>query len=139
MDKPYRITDVKGKGQGVVATKPIKQGHIIMVDVPVLLVSQEFLRKTGKEGKGHLRRRMVKRGLEQLPESMRRKVMGLQKGPGMYEVDALLGINVKGLGGVGSSALGLLEDEEWFKGEERTGLFTEVAVCLPCRFLGREG
>ncbi|WPJ61192.1 hypothetical protein SMAC4_07900 [Sordaria macrospora] len=127
MDKPYRITDVKGKGQGVVATKPIKQGDIIMVDVPVLLVSQEFLRKTGKEGKGHLRRRMVKRGLEQLPESMRRKVMGLQKGPGMYEVDALLGINVKGLGGVGSSALGLLEDEEWFKGEERTGLFTEVA------------
>ena len=102
-----------------------------MVDVPALLVSEEFLRETGREGKGHLRRRMVKRGLEQLPESMRRKVMVLQRGPGEYEVDAILGVNLKGLGDLGNSALGLLEEQGTEDGEEMMGLFTEVAVRLP--------
>ena len=131
VNKPYRITVVKGKGLGVVATRAIRQGEIIMVDVPALLVSEEFLRETGREGKGHLRRRMVKRGLEQLPESMRRKVMVLQRGPGEYEVDAILGVNLKGLGDLGNSALGLLEEQGTEDGEEMMGLFTEVAVRLP--------
>ncbi|KAK1775776.1 hypothetical protein QBC45DRAFT_334640 [Copromyces sp. CBS 386.78] len=121
LEKPYQITGVKGKGKGVVATRAIKQGEIIMVDVPALLVSEEFLM-----GKGHLRRRLVKRGLGQLPESMRRKVLGLQRGPGEYEVDAILGVNLKGLRGVGNSALGLLE-EQGIEEEELMGLFTEVA------------
>ncbi|KAK3946736.1 hypothetical protein QBC32DRAFT_122452 [Pseudoneurospora amorphoporcata] len=121
LEKPYQI-----KGKGVVATRAIKQGEIIMVDVPALLVSQEFLMRTGREGTGHLRRRLVKKGLSQLPESMRRKVMGLQRGPGEYEADAILRVNLKGLRGVGNSALGLLE-EQGIGDEELMGLFTEVA------------
>ncbi|EGO60030.1 hypothetical protein NEUTE1DRAFT_100161 [Neurospora tetrasperma FGSC 2508] len=136
-ETPYQITDVKGKGKGVVATRPIKQGEILMVDVPALLISEEFLRETEREGKGHLRRRMVKRGLEQLPESTRRKVLELQKGSGSYEIDAILGINLKGLGGDRSetdSALALLEEQElqeqWegHAAEGMMGLFAEVAV-----------
>ncbi|EAA28732.2 SET domain-containing protein [Neurospora crassa] len=130
-ETPYQITDVKGKGKGVVATRSIKQGEILMVDVPALLISEEFLRETEREGKGHLRRRMVKRGLEQLPESTRRKVLELQKGSGSYEIDAILGINLKGLGGDRSetdSALALLEEQELQEhGEGMMGLFAEVA------------
>ncbi|KAK3485741.1 uncharacterized protein B0T23DRAFT_237724 [Neurospora hispaniola] len=136
-EMPYQITDVKGKGNGVVATRPIKQGEILMVDVPALLISEEFLRETEREGKGHLRRRMVKRGLEQLPESTRRNVLELQKGPGSYEIDAILGINLKGLGGdrlETDSALALLEEQEseeygeGYAAEGMMGLFVEVAV-----------
>lgn len=131
-ETPYQITDVKGKGKGVVATRPIKQGEILMVDVPNLLISEEFLRETEREGKGHLRRRMVKRGLEQLPESTRHKVLELQKGPGSYEIDAILGINLKGLGGdrlETDSALALLEEQEAEEHREgMMGLFAEVAV-----------
>lgn len=133
---PYQITDVKGKGKGVVATRPIKQGEILMVDVPALLISEEFLRETEREGKGHLRRRMVKRGLEQLPESTRHKVLELPKGPVSYEIDAILEINLKGLGGDRStdSALALLEEQELeehgegYAAEGMMGLFAEVAV-----------
>ncbi|KAJ4399884.1 hypothetical protein N0V85_005894 [Neurospora sp. IMI 360204] len=118
-----------------------------MVDVPVLLVSEEFLSETGREGKGHLRRRMVKWGFEQLPESSRRKVMGLQRGPGNYEIDAILGINLKGFGGdrFGTdSALALLEDSgtgefgEDYEPEELMGLLAEVAVRLLCTKSGNE-
>lgn len=99
-----------------------------MVDSPALLIREEFLKETGREGKGHLRRRMVKKGLEQLPESTRQKVMGLQRGPGEYEVDAILGINLKDLGGVGGSALSLLEEPGKMEGEDGLmGIFTEVA------------
>ncbi|KAK3338597.1 hypothetical protein B0H65DRAFT_479552 [Neurospora tetraspora] len=132
----YRIINVAGKGKGVVATRPIKQGEIIMVDYPALLISEEFLRETGREGKGHLRRRMVKRAIEQLPEITREKVWGLMRGPGKYEVDAIMGVNLKGLEGVGSganSALALLEEPrteehgESYAAEGVMGLFAEVA------------
>lgn len=113
-----------------------------MVDYPALLISEEFLRETGREGKGHLRRRMVKRAIEQLPEITREKVWGLMRGPGKYEVDAIMGVNLKGLEGVGSganSALALLEEPrteehgESYAAEGVMGLFAEVAVGLSMR------
>ncbi|KAK3398901.1 hypothetical protein B0T20DRAFT_353888 [Sordaria brevicollis] len=125
-DPAYRIDSIKG--QGVTAVRPIKQGAIIMVDYPALLISEGFLQGTGLEGKGHLRRRMVKRGMGQLPESTRQQVMGLRRGPGQYEVDAILGVNLKGLGGVGGSTLVLLEDQGTMDDEDGLmGLFPQVA------------
>lgn len=128
-DPAYRIASIKG--QGIIAVRPIKLGEIIMVDYPALLINDEFLQGTEREGKGHLRRRMVKRGLEQLPESTRLKVMGLRRGPGQYEADAILGVNLQGLRGVGDLALALLEEPGKMDDEDGLmGLFTEVAVSL---------
>ncbi|KAK4184246.1 hypothetical protein QBC35DRAFT_441840 [Podospora australis] len=87
--KPYKIAPVEGKGLGVVATRKIKRGEIIMTDYPALLIGTGFLANT----KPHIGRRMLKQAIKQLPEGTRRKVEGLQRGQERFEVEAILGPN----------------------------------------------
>jgi hypothetical protein len=110
--RAYTIQDVPGRGKGVVAARRIRQGEILMVDVPAVLVSMAVL----AELKPHLRRRLIKKALEGLPAETRQKVEGLQRGEGQG-VDALLGTNTE------SVMLG--EGEE---AEVHVGLFAELAV-----------
>ena len=109
----YAVVDVPGKGKGVVATRRIRRGEIVMVDYPALLVGMAFL----TDNKPHHRRRLIKQAINQLPESTQRKVHALSRGTAAHEVDAILGPN--------ANTVTLGEDEV------HVGLFAEAAVRLP--------
>ncbi|KAM7187271.1 hypothetical protein V8F20_011026 [Naviculisporaceae sp. PSN 640] len=85
----YEIVDIEGRGKGVVATRDIRRGEIIMVDVPAVLVGTEFL----QDVKAHHRRRLIKRAINQLPAATRREVWSLSRNTGKYEIDAIMGAN----------------------------------------------
>ncbi|KAL2266839.1 hypothetical protein VTJ83DRAFT_4116 [Remersonia thermophila] len=106
----YEVRPVPGKGQGVVATRRIRAGEIIMVDVPAVLIQIAFLADT----KPHHRRRLLKKAINQLPEETRNKVYQLHRGSAKYEIDAILGPN---------SNTVMLADSE-----VHVGVFPEVAV-----------
>jgi hypothetical protein len=107
----YQVVPVDGKGMGVIATRRIRRGEIIMVDLPAVLIGLEFLADT----KPHHRRRILKQAFKQLPAETQNKVYGLHRGTSQYEVDSILGPN--------SNTVVLAE------GEVHVGLFTEAAVC----------
>lgn len=111
----YEIVNVgEEKGDGVVATRVIRQGEIIMVDVPAVMMGMGFLADTP----GHHRRRVLKQAMRQLSEETRAKLDRLQRSEAAkYEVDAILGRN--------SHAVEV-------GGEVHVGLFAEVAVCFRC-------
>jgi hypothetical protein len=106
----YRIVDIPGKGKGVVATRKLKRGEVFMVEFPALLLGVSFLR----DAKAHHRRRLVKRGVEQLPADTRRGVYELCRKKGGYVLDDILGPN----------AVRVPVTEE----EEAMGLFLEFSV-----------
>lgn len=110
-EQPYRIVPVEGKGKGVVATRAIRRGEIIMIDVPAVIIGLSFLADT----KAHHRRRILKQAIKQLPEETRSSIYDLYRSPGPYEVDAILGPN--------SNTVMVAETEV------HVGLFTKVAVC----------
>ncbi|KAL1836193.1 hypothetical protein VTJ49DRAFT_5460 [Mycothermus thermophilus] len=105
----YEVRPVPGKGQGVVATRRIRAGEIVMVDVPAVLIQIAFLADT----KPHHRRRILKQAINQLPEETRNKVYQLHRGSAKYEIDAILGPN--------SNTVMLAETEV------HVGVFPEVA------------
>jgi hypothetical protein len=108
----YEITSIQGKGKGVVATRGIRRGEIIMVDVPAVLIGISFLADT----KPHHRRRLINQAMAQLPEKTRNKVYGLHRSASKYEIDALLGPN--------SNTVMIADDEV------HVGLFAEASVCF---------
>ena len=79
-DKGYAIRNIPGKGKGVVLTKPVRQHETILMEHPVLLVRFDFMRseRFGAE----LRREMLERALEALPEETRRGIEQLARGGG---------------------------------------------------------
>lgn len=107
----YEIVPVEGKGKGVVATRKIRRGEIIMVDLPAVLIGIPFLADT----KPHHRRRILKQAIKQLPAETSSRIYNLYRSPGQYEVDTILGPN---------SNTVFVADQE-----VHVGLFTEVAVC----------
>jgi hypothetical protein len=111
MGHAYEILSIQGKGQGVVATREIRRGEIIMVDVPAVLIGISFLADT----KPHHRRRLIKQAMTQLPEETRSKIYNLYRSSSKYEIDAILGPN--------SNTVMVAEDEV------HVGVFAEVAVC----------
>lgn len=107
----YTMVSVAGKGMGLVASRKIRRGEIIMADVPSVLIAVSFLADT----KAHHRRRVIKNAIKQLPEQARDKIHGLYRGASNYEIDAILGPNSNTI---------MLADEA------HVGLFAEVAVCI---------
>jgi hypothetical protein len=114
----YEVRQVPGKGYGVIATRRIKAGEIVMVDFPAVLIEIAFLADT----KPHHRRRILKQAINQLPEETRNKVYQLHRGSSKYEVDAILGPN--------TNTVVIAESEV------HVGLFPEVAVCCDDRCPG---
>lgn len=111
LEPAYEVRTVQGKGKGVVATRRIRMGEIIMVDVPTVLIGISFLADTMP----HHRRRLIKQAMKQLPEETQSRIYGLHRSSAKYEVDAILGPN--------SNTIMLADDEV------HVGLFTEAAVC----------
>ncbi|KAK3687156.1 hypothetical protein B0T22DRAFT_422423 [Podospora appendiculata] len=85
----YEIVEIGGKGKGLVASRTIRRGEIILVDFPAILIATSFLANT----KPHHRRRLIKQAISQLPEETRRRFYALSRGPEKYEVDAIVGVN----------------------------------------------
>ncbi|KAK4445458.1 hypothetical protein QBC34DRAFT_472363 [Podospora aff. communis PSN243] len=99
----YKITPVEGKGLGLIATRKIKRGEIIMVDYPAVLMSMEYLASS----KAHHRRRLMRKAMEQLPGETREGIDALQRGKGGHEVDRIFGVNTYTVGMEGGLYVGL--------------------------------
>lgn len=109
----YKIVDIPGKGKGVVAAKKLKRGEIFLVEYPALLLGVSFL----QDAKAHHRRRLVKRGVEQLPADTRKGVYELHRKRGDYVLDDILAPNAVSV---------QVTEEEGFM-----GLFLEFSVSWP--------
>lgn len=100
----YTVKPSPGKGLGVMAARKIEQFEIIMLDLPAMLLSKAFL----EDAPPLLRRRLIRRGLSQLPEATQEKVYALDKTTGGEELDAILGTNTISLSlGMNELHLGL--------------------------------
>jgi len=85
----YEIVDIEGRGKGALASRSIRRGEIIMVDVPAVLVGTEFL----SDVKAHHRRRLIKQAINLLPNETRDAVWSLSRNTGEYEIDSIMGAN----------------------------------------------
>lgn len=108
----YEIVDIKGRGKGALASRSIRRGEIIMVDVPALLVGTEFL----SDVKAHHRRRLIKQAINLLPNETRDAVWALSRNAGEYEIDSIMGAN--------ANSVALSDDGI------HVGLFTKASVGL---------
>jgi len=112
----YDIVPMEGKGLGVVATRKIRRGEIIIVDMPAVLIGISFLTTT----KPHHRRRIIKQAFNQLRAETKNQIYGLHQAGSPYQVDAILGPNAHTV---------MLADEV------HVGLFTQLAVRFPYNVL----
>lgn len=100
----YTIKPSPGKGLGVMAARKIEQGEIAMLDLPALLLSKAFL----EDAAPLPRRRLIRRGLAQLPEATQKRVFALATSTGGDVIDAILGTNTISLAlGMNQLHLGL--------------------------------
>jgi hypothetical protein len=76
VDSLWEMKDVKGKGKGLFATRPITAGTTLIFKSPVLFVSKEALAISSRQHRSLLLRTAV----NQLPEESRRLVMELSIG-----------------------------------------------------------
>jgi len=114
----YTITATPGKGMGVVAKRKIRQGEIFMLDLPALIVGKKFL----EDANPKIRRRLLRRGIAQLPETTKEAVFKLAKSTGGEEIDDILGTNTC------TVTMG--------EGETHLALYPEVSVSLVPRDSG---
>jgi len=111
----YTVGKTPGKGLGVVAGRKIEQGEVLMLDFPAMLVGKKFL----EDIQPKLRRRLLKRGISQLPQSTQDKIFSLAKSTGGEPIDDILGTNTCSV---------TMADEIML------GLYPEVAVRLVLSF-----
>ncbi|KAK4224916.1 N-lysine methyltransferase SMYD2 [Podospora fimiseda] len=119
--RPYEVKEINGKGLGVVATRRIKIGEVVMVEMPALLST---LRRVDEwESKDFLR--LLKGAAEGLPEEKREELLKCARGGKGYVVYDVLNTNSFQVGvgaGVG-------------RGIEHSGLFIGIArinhACKP--------
>lgn len=71
------------------ATRKIRRGEIVLVDVPAVLMSIAFLANS----KPHHRRRLIKQAIKALPEKTQKEIYALSRGKERHEIDAIFGIN----------------------------------------------
>ncbi|KAM7214565.1 SET domain containing protein [Rhypophila decipiens] len=69
----YQVTPIKGKGMGLVATRMIRKGQVIMVDYAALLAETVFPSKVKRD----VGRELLERAVQRLPVQRRRLVLGL--------------------------------------------------------------
>jgi len=122
-DLAYEIRQLRGRGLGVVATRPIKQWELIMTDFPSLIAEMDLLEVMGEEK----RQRMLRRALQHLGEEERAGFMGLARVFGGDATEDILRTNI------------LAVD---LNGKMHMGLFTQASVspawpistCRACEF-----
>lgn len=114
------IVDIEGRGKGALASRSIRRGEIIMVDVPALLVGTEFL----SDVKAHHRRRLIKQAINLLPNETRDAVWSLSRNSGEYEIDSIMGAN--------ANSVALSDDGI------HVGLFTKASVGLILNYTRQE-
>lgn len=98
-DLPFHIAEIDGKGNGVVANKPLSRGDPIMAHTPVLLIHQSFKEEPEQDRQHHL----LDLALDSLPEQTADLFMGqMAHNPDEHPVAARLTTNAfrLDLGGV---------------------------------------
>ncbi|CAK7216621.1 hypothetical protein SEUCBS140593_002933 [Sporothrix eucalyptigena] len=121
VNNAYTVKPTPGKGLGVVASRKIAQGEIAMLDLPALLLSKAFL----EDAAPLPRRRLIRRGLSQLPAETQERVYALSTSTGGDVVDAILGTNTISLTlGMNQLHLGLYT--ELSPGEEITISYAQL-------------
>lgn len=103
---PYVVVEVPGKGKGVIATRRIPAGEVLMVDHPALIASMDFPRAISPE-RGRV---MLQLAADQLP--IRDEVFALAHGEEGGEgserlIEDILRTNTFGLEIEGQSYIGL--------------------------------
>ncbi|KAI3395973.1 hypothetical protein diail_612 [Diaporthe ilicicola] len=87
---PFRVAEVQGKGNGVLANQSLSRGDPIMAHTPVLLIHQAFKEEPEKDRQHHL----LDLALESLPEKSADLFMGqMAHNPDEHPVAARLTTN----------------------------------------------
>jgi hypothetical protein len=110
---PYIITDVPGKGKGVIAIRDIPRDEVIMVDLPLLLEMTE----PPEFVKPRHTHRLMQKGFDQLSMKDQATVLALARSSGgeMNVFDDIMKTNVYSI---------------MLQGKDHSGLFPEISVCF---------
>jgi len=101
---PYRVMRLPGRGKGTVATRKIKKWETVLVDFPAVITQNEYSELSSPSEI----RRLLERGVEQLPEHQKDRVLNLAHATGGELIRDILRTNVFGgieYGGVNHVAL----------------------------------
>jgi hypothetical protein len=85
----YEVQETNGRGKGAFAKRLIRRAEVFMLDYPALLVSRQFATAVS----GSLKRQMMSRGVEQLPEDTMRKYWDLAMSTGGDRVNNVFTTN----------------------------------------------
>ncbi|KAH6623886.1 hypothetical protein F5144DRAFT_659308, partial [Chaetomium tenue] len=117
VDLPYTVTQIPGKGLGVVATKRIKRFDTILKSYPAMIADNEFL-SLGKKTEGGLPGgpRLFQKALDQLPDKERFLTMARSEEEHVHAVEDVIKTN----------AFGIIVD-----GRDMKGVYPEIAHTGP--------
>ncbi|KAM9874967.1 hypothetical protein VDGL01_10949 [Verticillium dahliae] len=74
----YAVKDLPGRGKGVIAQRTIRQGEILMLDHPAVLVASDFSSQMQPE----MRETFFRRALSQLPRDTQKRLVNLARSDG---------------------------------------------------------
>ncbi|KAG7110450.1 SET domain-containing protein 5 like [Verticillium longisporum] len=74
----YAVRDLPGRGKGVIAQRTIRQGEILMLDHPAVLVASDFSSQMQPE----MRETFFRRALSQLPRDTQKRLVNLARSDG---------------------------------------------------------
>jgi hypothetical protein len=111
-DLPYTVVSIPGKGQGVIATRHIKQFDTIMTSFPAVVVDDIFLPRKNKQGPAKSQQ-LLRKALEQLTDKERFLGLAKSKGEDVDVVEDLIRTN----------SFGIMVDDRDIK-----GVYPEIAV-----------
>jgi hypothetical protein len=114
-DLPYTVVSIPGKGQGVIATKHIKQFDTIMTSFPAVVVDDIFLPRKNEQGPAESQH-LLREALEQLTDKERFLGLAKSKGEDVDLVEDLIRTN----------SFGITVDDRDIK-----GVYPEIAVRYP--------
>jgi len=114
-DPPWEIVDIPNKGKGVVATRKIREGGLLMRDSAVVI---GMLRPPSTVATPH-RQILLSRAFQQLPKKQQDEVMALATSKGGPILDDIMGTNIFGISLAGR--------------EGHMGLFPLISVGSPPR------
>jgi hypothetical protein len=112
-DLPYAVVSIPGKGQGIIATRYIKQFDTIMTSFPAMVADNIFLSRNN-EKRPAKSQHLLRKALEELTDKER--FLGLAKSKG-EDVDAVEDL-------IRTNSFGITVDDRDIK-----GVYPEIAVC----------
>lgn len=83
---PYREEEVKGKGIGLVATRTIQAGELVMARTPGLMVNERAIDVLGKKAISEL----LTRAVDDLPRRHRENILNLSSHSSASDADDLI-------------------------------------------------